>query len=54
MLSLIYIAFNETFANWQSLWLCGLVACLVVTLQGRGTRKTENQKPAASADIATL
>jgi glucan 1,3-beta-glucosidase len=24
-LSAIYIAFNESFANWQSLWLCGLL-----------------------------
>ncbi len=31
-LSLIYIAFNESFANWQSLWLCGLFALLAFTL----------------------
>lgn len=31
-LSLIYIAFNESFANWQSLWLCGLFAALAFTL----------------------
>lgn len=32
-LSLVYIALNESFANWQSLWLCGLFALLVFTLQ---------------------
>jgi peptidoglycan/LPS O-acetylase OafA/YrhL len=32
-LSLIYIAFNESLANWQSLWLCGLLALLAFTLQ---------------------
>lgn len=31
-LSLIYVAFNESFANWQSLWLCGLFALLAFTL----------------------
>lgn len=32
VLSLIYIAFNESFANWQSLWLCGLFTALAFTL----------------------
>jgi len=32
-LSLIYIAFNESFANWQALWLCGLLGLLAFTLQ---------------------
>jgi exo-beta-1,3-glucanase (GH17 family) len=32
VLSLIYVAFNESFANWQSLWLCGLFALLAFTL----------------------
>jgi len=27
-----YIAINESFANWQSLWLCGVLAGLAVTL----------------------
>jgi glucan 1,3-beta-glucosidase len=31
-LSLIYIAFNESFLNWQSVWLCGLLAALAFTL----------------------
>jgi exo-beta-1,3-glucanase (GH17 family) len=31
--SLIYIAFNESVANWQSLWLCGLLAALAFSLQ---------------------
>lgn len=30
--SAVYIAFNETFANWQSLWVCGLLLVLAVTL----------------------
>ncbi|HKY87116.1 MAG TPA: beta-(1-6) glucans synthase [Pseudorhodoplanes sp.] len=32
-LSLIYIAYNESVANWQSLWLCGLLALLAFRLQ---------------------
>ena len=32
LLSALYIAFNEGFANWQSLWLCGLFALLALTL----------------------
>ena len=40
VLSLIYIAFNEGFENWQSLWLCTLFAALAFTLSrartGRG------------------
>lgn len=31
-LSAGYIAFNEGFANWQSLWLCGALLMLAVTL----------------------
>jgi len=31
-LSAVYIAFNESFANWQSLWFCGLLALLAVSL----------------------
>jgi glucan 1,3-beta-glucosidase len=31
-LSILYIVPNEGFANWQSLWLCGLFAALAVTL----------------------
>jgi hypothetical protein len=27
-----YILFNEGFANWQSLWLCAVLAALAVTL----------------------
>jgi glucan 1,3-beta-glucosidase len=30
--SSIYIAFNESFANWQSLWLCGLLLVLAAIL----------------------
>lgn len=30
--SAIYIAFNESFSNWQSLWLCAAVAMLAFTL----------------------
>lgn len=32
VLSAIYIAFNETFANWQSLWFCALIVALAVIL----------------------
>lgn len=31
-LSAVYIVFNEGFANWQSLWLCGALASLVFSL----------------------
>ena len=31
-LSLIYILFNESFLNWQAVWLCGLLAALAFTL----------------------
>jgi glucan 1,3-beta-glucosidase len=34
-LSAIYIAFNESFANWQSLWLCGLLLVLGAILLRR-------------------
>jgi hypothetical protein len=27
-----FIGWNETLANWQSLWLCGLLVLLAVTL----------------------
>lgn len=32
ILSAIYIVFNETFANWQSLWFCALIVALAITL----------------------
>ena len=28
VLSAVYIVFNESFANWQSLWLCALILAL--------------------------
>jgi hypothetical protein len=31
-LSVPYIALNESFANWQSLWLCGALAALGFSL----------------------
>jgi glucan 1,3-beta-glucosidase len=31
-LSVVYIVFNETFANWQSLWVCAVLAALAFTL----------------------
>jgi exo-beta-1,3-glucanase (GH17 family) len=31
-LSVLYIAFNEGFANWQSLWLCGALLALALSL----------------------
>lgn len=30
--SIVYIVPNEGFANWQSLWLCGVLAALAITL----------------------
>jgi glucan 1,3-beta-glucosidase len=32
ILSAVYIMFNETFANWQALWLCAGLLALAVTL----------------------
>jgi glucan 1,3-beta-glucosidase len=32
LLSAIYIVFNESFANWQSLWFCGLLTVLALSL----------------------
>jgi exo-beta-1,3-glucanase (GH17 family) len=31
-LSVLYILFNEGFANWQSLWLCAVLAALAINL----------------------
>jgi hypothetical protein len=31
-LSVIYILFNEGFANWQSLWVCATLAALSFSL----------------------
>jgi len=31
-LSVPYIALNDSFANWQSLWLCAALATLVFSL----------------------
>ena len=31
-LSVCYILFNEGFANWQSLWVCGALAALALIL----------------------
>ena len=34
--SAIYIAFNETLANWQALWLCGgFIGLAVILLRAR-------------------
>jgi glucan 1,3-beta-glucosidase len=32
ILSVVYIVFNETFANWQALWLCAGLVALAITL----------------------
>jgi exo-beta-1,3-glucanase (GH17 family) len=51
-LSLIYIAFNESIANWQSLWLCGLLALLAFNLQtARDAQdsKSEDRRPAPTS-----
>jgi hypothetical protein len=35
-LSAVYIAFNETFANWQAIWLCaGLVGLAFILARAR-------------------
>lgn len=31
-LSVLYIAFNETFANWQALWVCAALAAIAFSL----------------------
>jgi glucan 1,3-beta-glucosidase len=31
-LSVLYILFNEGFANWQSLWLCAALVAIAVSL----------------------
>jgi hypothetical protein len=31
-LSAIYIAFNESVTNWQSVWLCALLLVLAISL----------------------
>ena len=31
-LSAVYIVFNETVTNWQSLWFCALIAVLAISL----------------------
>jgi len=31
-LSAVYIVFNEGFANWQALWVCGVLAVLAFNL----------------------
>jgi hypothetical protein len=37
--SVAYIVFNETFANWQSLWVCAVLAALAFNLaQARGVQ----------------
>jgi len=33
-LSAVYIAINETFANWQSLWFCAGLIGLAIILSG--------------------
>jgi hypothetical protein len=32
VLSAVYIAFNETIANWQAIWFCTLLLVLAVIL----------------------
>ena len=35
-LAAVYIVFNETFANWQALWLCaGLLGLALILVQAR-------------------
>jgi exo-beta-1,3-glucanase (GH17 family) len=37
VLSAVYIVFNETFANWQSVWFCALIVALgVILFRSRG------------------
>jgi glucan 1,3-beta-glucosidase len=41
-LSAIYIAFNETFANWQAIWLClGFLALAFILSRVRGAPSSE-------------
>ena len=32
LLSVVYIGFNETFANWQAIWVCAIFLALAFTL----------------------
>jgi glucan 1,3-beta-glucosidase len=32
LMSVPYIVFNETFANWQSLWLCAMLVVFAISL----------------------
>ena len=43
-LSVPYIAINEGFANWQSLWLCAVFARWPLFWRGRATGKAEQQQ----------
>jgi glucan 1,3-beta-glucosidase len=41
-LSAVYIAINETFANWQAVWFCAaLLALAFILLQARGAPSSE-------------
>ena len=42
----VYIAFNESFVNWQSLWLCALILALGAIFFGRraGPRQADDQQ----------
>jgi len=41
-LSAVYIAINETFANWQAIWLCAaLLALAFILLQARDAPSSE-------------
>ena len=39
----IFIAWNETLANWQALWFAATLAALAFSLLGRGSRQAEDQ-----------
>jgi glucan 1,3-beta-glucosidase len=37
--SAVYIAFNETFANWQAIWVCaGLIGLALILARARDTQ----------------
>ena len=40
--SAVYIAFNESFANWQAVWFCGgLIAFALMLVRARDVPSSE-------------
>ncbi len=51
----VYIAINETFANWQAIWLCaGLLGLGRYSGAGAGRARLRIKTPAANAERSAL